>query len=130
VPTAPTHSARLPASGVAIHAQNRSQSRSNSAGGIHAQNRSQSHSTLVNGRRLPTFIAFNAGLGVSAGPEDAYSKNGRFFRASLRLAAGVVAASPDVPAFVSCVCCCSAFDDDGAVSAEACCFASFAGVVG
>src|SRR5688572_11872198 len=52
MPTAPTHSARLPASGVAIHAQNRSQSQSNSGIAIHAQNRSQSHSTLVDGRRF------------------------------------------------------------------------------
>src|SRR5829696_1972083 len=61
MPTAPTHSARLPASGVAIQAQNRSQSRSNSGVAIHAQNRSQSHSTLVDGRRLPTFIALVLG---------------------------------------------------------------------
>ena len=57
MPTAPAHIARLPASGVAIHAQNRSQSRSNSGVVIHAQNQSQSHSTLVDARRLPTFIA-------------------------------------------------------------------------
>src|SRR5687767_4691849 len=61
MPTAPTHSARLPASGVAIHTQNRSKSHSNSGVAIHAQNRSQSHSTLVDGRRLHAFIALVLG---------------------------------------------------------------------
>jgi hypothetical protein len=65
VPTAPTQSARLPAAGVAIHAQNRSQSHSNSGVVIHAKNRSQSHSTLVNGRGFADIHCFIAGLGVS-----------------------------------------------------------------
>jgi hypothetical protein len=65
VPTAPAHSARLPASRVAIHAQKRSQSHSTFSVAIHAQNRSQSHSTLVNGRRFTQIHCLSAWLGVS-----------------------------------------------------------------
>jgi len=91
MPTAPTHSARLPASGVAIHAQNRSQSQSNSGIAIHAQNRSQSqsnsgiaihaqnrsqsHSTLVDVRRF-THISLLAGLGVSSRRRDGRLRRG------------------------------------------------------
>jgi len=65
MPTAPTQSARLPASGVAIHAQNRTQSHSTSGVANHAQNQSQSHSTVVDGRRFAHIHCLSAGLGVS-----------------------------------------------------------------